>query len=63
MHLDDRITHYGPAAWVGQTYCLVCAWLAGAGIADIANNTTDAKLVFAAVDQFFYKLYAEAKAA
>jgi len=44
------------------------AWYAhglprAAELRDIANNTTDAETVFAAVDQFFHKLYAEALAA
>ena len=65
-HLDDMIIHYGPAAMrLARKHI---AWYAyglpgAAELRDIANNTTDAKKVFAAVDRFFYKLYAEAQAA
>ena len=65
-HLDDMITHYGSAAMrLARKHI---AWYAyglpgAAELRDIANNTTDAETVFAAVDQFFHKLYAEAQAA
>jgi tRNA-dihydrouridine synthase B len=65
-HLDDMITHYGSAAMrLARKHI---AWYAhglpgAAELRDIANNTTDAETVFAAVDQFFHKLYAEALAA
>ena len=65
-HLDDMITHYGASAMrLARKHI---AWYAhglpgAAELRDIANNTTDAATVFAAVDQFFHKLYAEAEAA
>ena len=65
-HLDDMITHYGPAAMrLARKHIVWYAHgLPGASeLRDIANNTTDAKTVFTAVDQFFQKLYAEAQAA
>jgi tRNA-dihydrouridine synthase B len=65
-HLDDMITHYGAAAMrLARKHI---AWYAyglpgAAELRDIANNTTDAATVFAAVDQFFHKLYDQAEAA
>ena len=65
-HLDDMITHYGPAAMrLARKHI---AWYAhglpgAAELRDIANNTTAAETVFTAVDQFFTKLCAEAQAA
>ena len=65
-HLDDMITHYGSAAMrLARKHI---AWYAhdlsgAAELRNIANNTTDAETVFAAVDQFFHKLYAEPQAA
>ena len=64
-HLDDMITHYGAVALrLARKHI---AWYAyglpgAAELRDITNNTTDAATVFAAVDQFFHKLYAEAEA-
>jgi len=65
-HLDDMITHYGLAAMrlARKHIAWYASGLPGAAeLRDIANNTTDAETVFAAVDQFFHKLYAEAQAA
>ena len=65
-HLDDMLTHYGLAAMrLARKHI---AWYAhglpgAAELRDIANNTIDAETVFAAVDQFFHKLCAEAQAA
>ena len=65
LHLDDMLTHYGsPAMRLARKHI---AWyahgLAGAAeLRDVANNTTDAKAVFAAVDSFFAGLR-EAEAA
>ena len=65
LHLDDMLTHYGsPAMRLARKHI---AWyahgLAGAAeLRDVANNTTDAKAVFAAVDSFFAGLH-EAEAA
>ena len=65
QHLDDMLTHYGtPAMRLARKHI---AWyahgLAGAAeLRDIANNTTDANAVFAAVDSFFAGLH-EAEAA
>ena len=66
VHLDDMITHYGPA--VMRLARKHIAWYAhslpgAAELRGIANNTTDTKTVFAAVDQFFHRLYVEAQAA
>jgi tRNA-dihydrouridine synthase B len=66
VHLDDMIIHYGPAAMrLARKHIAwyACGLPGAAELRDIANNTTDAKKVFAAVDRFFYKLYAEAQAA
>ena len=58
-HLDDMLSHYGTAAMrLARKHI---AWYAyglpgAAQLRDIANNTTDAALVFAAVDQFFASL-------
>ena len=66
QHLDDMLTHYGsPAMRLARKHI---AWyahgLAGAAeLRDVANNTTDAGVVFAAVDRFFLGLREEAKAA
>jgi len=55
-HLDDMIAHYGNAATrLARKHI---AWYAhglpgAAELRDIANNTTNANEVFAAVDQFF----------
>ena len=60
-HLDDMLTHYGtPAMRLARKHI---AWYAhglpgAAELRDIANNTTDAKAVFAAVDLFFDGLQA-----
>ena len=65
LHLDDMLTHYGtPAMRLARKHI---AWyahgLAGAAeLRDIANNTTDANAVFAAVENFFAGLH-EAEAA
>ena len=65
QHLDDMLTHYGtPAMRLARKHI---AWyahgLAGAAeLRDIANNTTDANAVFAAVENFFAGLH-EAEAA
>ena len=65
-HLDDMFTHYGAAAMrLARKHI---AWYAyglpgAAELRDIANNTTDAATIFAAVDQFFHKLYDQAEAA
>ena len=61
VHLDDMLTHYGtPAMRLARKHI---AWYAhglpgAAELRDIANNTTDAKAVFAAVDLFFNGLQA-----
>jgi tRNA-dihydrouridine synthase B len=61
VHLDDMLTHYGtPAMRLARKHI---AWYAhglpgAADLRDIANNTTDAKAVFAAVDLFFDGLQA-----
>jgi tRNA-dihydrouridine synthase B len=61
VHLDDMLTHYGtPAMRLARKHI---AWYAhglpgAAELRDIANNTTDAKAVFAAVDLFFDGLQA-----
>ena len=55
-HLDDMLSHYGTAAMrLARKHI---AWYAhglpgAAELRDIANNNTDAAMVFAAVDQFF----------
>ena len=60
-HLDDMLSHYGTAAMrLARKHI---AWYAhglpgAAELRDIANNTTDAKAVFAAVDLFFDGLQA-----
>ena len=65
-HLEDMITYYGSAAMrLARKHI---AWYAhdlpgAAELCDISNNTTDVERVFAAVDHFFDKLYAEARAA
>ena len=65
-HLDDMIAHYGSTAMrLARKHI---AWYAyglpgAAELRDVANNTTDAATVFAAVDQFFRQLYAEAHVA
>ena len=59
-HLDDMLTHYGaPAMRLARKHI---AWYAhglpgAAELRDVANNSTDAAAVFAAVDQFFNGLY------
>ncbi len=59
LHLDDMLTHYGNAAMrLARKHI---AWYAhglpgAAELRDAANNSTAAKEVFAAVDQFFQKL-------
>ena len=64
-HLDDMLTHYGASAMrLARKHI---AWYAhglpgAAELRDVANNSTDAATVFAAVDQFFNGLY-EAEAA
>jgi tRNA-dihydrouridine synthase B len=64
-HLDDVLTHYGPPAMrLARKHI---AWYAhglpgAAELRDTANNSTDAKAVFSAVDVFFRGLY-EAEAA
>ncbi|MEK9718802.1 MAG: tRNA-dihydrouridine synthase, partial [Candidatus Puniceispirillum sp.] len=56
LHLDDMLTHYGSAAMrLARKHI---AWYAhglpgAADLRDIANNSTDATAVFAAVDRFF----------
>ena len=56
LHLEDMLTHYGtPAMRLARKHI---AWYAhglygAAELRDIANNTTDADAVFAAVDRFF----------
>ena len=65
-HLDDMITYYGPAAMrLARKHISWYAYgLSGAAeLRDIANNTTDPEMVFAAVDKFFQQLYGEAQAA
>ncbi|XDZ70902.1 tRNA dihydrouridine synthase DusB [Alphaproteobacteria bacterium LSUCC0744] len=58
-HLDDMLSHYGTAAMrLARKHI---AWYAhglpgAAELRDIANNSTDAAQVFAAVDQFFATL-------
>jgi len=58
-HLDDMLSHYGTAAMrLARKHI---AWYAhglpgAAELRDIANNSTDAAHVFAAVDQFFATL-------
>ena len=58
-HLDDMLSHYGTAAMrLARKHI---AWYAhglpgAAELRDIANNSTDAGQVFAAVDQFFATL-------
>ena len=58
-HLDDMLSHYGTAAMrLARKHV---AWYAhglpgAAELRDIANNSTDAALVFAAVDAFFETL-------
>jgi tRNA-dihydrouridine synthase B len=58
-HLDDMLSHYGTAAMrLARKHI---AWYAhglpgAAELRDIANNNTDAAMVFAAVDQFFEAL-------
>ena len=58
-HLDDMLSHYGAAAMrLARKHI---AWYAhglpgAAELRDIANNSTDAAQVFAAVDQFFATL-------
>jgi len=58
-HLDDMLSHYGTAAMrLARKHI---AWYAhglpgAAELRDIANNSTDAAQVFAAVDQFFAAL-------
>ena len=65
-HLDDMLTHYGaPAMRLARKHI---AWyahgLAGAAeLRDVANNTTDAATVFAAVDRFFLGLREDEAAA
>ena len=65
-HLEDMLAHYGtPAMRLARKHI---AWyahgLAGAAeLRDVANNTTDATAVFAAVDRFFTNLRDEAVAA
>ena len=55
-HLDEMLTHYGSTAMrLARKHI---AWYAtglpgSAGLRDIANNSTDANAVFAAVDAFF----------
>jgi tRNA-dihydrouridine synthase B len=56
LHLDDMLTHYGSAAM--RLARKIIAWYAhglpgAADLRDIANNSTDATAVFAAVDRFF----------
>ena len=59
LHLDDMLTHYGTAAMrLARKHI---AWYAhglygAAELRDVANNTTDAGAVFAAVDRFFADL-------
>ena len=58
-HLDDMLGHYGTSA-MGLARKHI-AWYArglpgAAELRDIANNNTDAAMVFAAVDQFFEAL-------
>ena len=59
VHLDDMLSHYGTAAMrLARKHI---AWYAhglpgAAELRDIANNSTDAAQVFAAVDQFFATL-------
>ena len=66
LHLDDMLTHYGaPAMRLARKHI---AWyahgLAGAAeLRDVANNTTDAGTVFAAVDRFFLGLREDEAAA
>ncbi len=58
-HLDDMLSHYGTAAMrLARKHI---AWYAhglpgAAELRDIANNNTDAAMVFAAVDEFFEAL-------
>lgn len=58
-HLDDMLTHYGNAAMrLARKHI---AWYANglpgsAQLRDVANNSTDAAAVFAAVDAFFMGL-------
>ena len=58
-HLDDMLSHYGTAAMrLARKHI---AWYAhglpgAAELREIANNNTDAAMVFAAVDQFFEAL-------
>jgi len=58
-HLDDMLSHYGTAAMrLARKHI---AWYAhglpgAAELRDMANNSTDAAQVFAAVDQFFATL-------
>jgi len=65
-HLDDMMSHYGPMAMrLARKHI---AWYAhglpgAAELRAIANNTTDANTVFAAVDEFFDNLYQNAEAA
>lgn len=65
-HLEDMLAHYGTSAMrLARKHI---AWyahgLAGAAeLRDVANNTTDAAAVFAAVDRFFTNLRDEAVAA
>ena len=59
LHLEDMLTHYGtPAMRLARKHI---AWYAhglygAAELRDVANNTTDAAAVFAAVDRFFSDL-------
>ena len=59
LHLDDMLTHYGtPAMRLARKHI---AWYAGglpgaAALREVANNTTDAGAVFAAVDLFFERV-------
>ena len=59
LHLDDMLTHYGTAAMrLARKHI---AWYAhglpgAAELRDVANNSTDAAEVFAAVDRFFSQL-------
>ena len=66
MHLDDMLSHYGPSAMrLARKHiaCYACGLPGAAELRDVANNTTDAETVFAAVDQFFQKLCVEPQAA
>ena len=61
LHLDDMLSHYGDNAMriARKHIALYANGLPGAAqLRDIANNSTDATAVFAAVDSFFTALAA-----